>query len=284
MRKRIGLTAALMAVVLFAGQVTVMADTCFAKNAAEDTASESPEKDDEFPADENGQYVLVEGAGRVSLSREYFSSENEGVETYSLKKDGDTYLSDNFQVKEFACKDGADEILIDGQLVDILQQIRDHFGAAVTITSGYRTAAHNRAVGGVSNSYHMYGMAADIKVSGHTPREVAAYAESIGVKGIGLYTSWVHVDTRRKSCSYYWNSVTDVTYEVDTFAVKESSVPGDANGDGRVTADDSLCILKDVVGLARLGENGRRLADLNGNGVVDASDSLMILTRIVRQR
>lgn len=47
----------------------------------------------------------------------------------------------------------------------VLQPMRDYMGTPVTITSGYRTAAHNAAVGGVKSSHHRRGMAADIVTS-----------------------------------------------------------------------------------------------------------------------
>ena len=120
------------------------------------------------------------------------------VKTYSLKKDGSNKLSANFVVSEFACKDGSDKVLIDTNLVAILQKIRDHFGKAVTINSAYRNAAYNRKVGGVSNSQHVKGTAADICISGVAPVEVAKYVEYMMPKkgGIGVYSGFVHVDVR----------------------------------------------------------------------------------------
>lgn len=120
------------------------------------------------------------------------------VKTYSVRKNGNTKLSDNFTVREFACQDGSDKVLIDTDLVAILQKIRDHFGKPITINSAYRTASHNRKVGGVSNSQHVKGTAADIVVSGIAPVEVAKYAEYImpNKGGIGVYPGFVHVDVR----------------------------------------------------------------------------------------
>lgn len=120
------------------------------------------------------------------------------VRTYSKAKDGNTYLSKNFQVKEFACDDGSDEILISDELVAILQQIRDHFSKAVTINSAYRTKAYNAKVGGASSSQHMKGTAADIVLSGVTPSQVTQYAEYLQptAGGIGLYNTFAHVDVR----------------------------------------------------------------------------------------
>ena len=66
------------------------------------------------------------------------------LNVYSRTRDGETLLSRSFRAKEFACKDGTDPLFVDSELVQVLQAIRDHFGAPVVITSGYRTAAHNR--------------------------------------------------------------------------------------------------------------------------------------------
>ena len=127
------------------------------------------------------------------------------IKAYSKAKDGNTKLSANFKVKEFACTDGTDPIFIDTDLVDILQKIRSHFGKAVTITSAYRTPTRNKAVGGETYSQHLYGKAADIKVNGVSPKTVAAYAEKLMPKkgGIGIYSTFTHIDTR--STRSRWN-------------------------------------------------------------------------------
>ena len=127
------------------------------------------------------------------------------IKEYSLAKDGAKQLSPAFRVREFRCRDGSDAIMIDQTLVVLLQCIREHFGKAVTITSGYRTAAHNAAVGGAKSSQHLLGRAADIQVADTTVEAVAAYTESLMPDwgGVGRYPvksgrakGWVHVDTR----------------------------------------------------------------------------------------
>ncbi len=124
------------------------------------------------------------------------------IKEFSLKKDGNTYISCNFKVSEFRCKDGSDKILIDVDFIqNKLQAIRDHFGAPVTVNSGYRTESYNKKVGGAKKSYHMKGQAFDIVVKGHTPAEVARYAQSLDVKGIIQYNGFVHVDSREVK---YW--------------------------------------------------------------------------------
>ena len=130
------------------------------------------------------------------------------VKTY--KKGSTTKLSTNFKASEFACHGSGccSEVLIDTDLVDIVQKIRTHFGKKITVSSAYRCPTHNKRVGGVSGSYHTKGKAADIIVDGVKPAEVAKYAESIGVKGIGLYETskdghFVHVDTRTTKSFWY---------------------------------------------------------------------------------
>lgn len=115
-----------------------------------------------------------------------------------------TKLSNNFKVKEFDCKCGkCKNTIIDNNLVNSLQLIRNHFNKPVIINSGYRCAKHNKAVGGATLSKHRFGMAADIAIKGVAPSDIAAYAESIDLKGIGLYSSFVHVDTRRTKSFWY---------------------------------------------------------------------------------
>lgn len=121
------------------------------------------------------------------------------LNVYSYTKDGTKFLSKNFRVREFRCKDDTDPIFIDSDLVDVLQKVRDHFGKAVTITSAFRTASHNKKVGGATYSQHCYGKAADIKVSGVAASVVADYVETLmpGTGGIGRYSTFTHVDVRK---------------------------------------------------------------------------------------
>lgn len=126
------------------------------------------------------------------------------IHAYSKAKDGSKKLSTNFTVKEFACKNGEDAILVAPQLVMVLQSIRSHFGKAVTINSAYRTPEYNAKIGGSAQSQHCYGTAADIKVSGVTPAKVAAYARSIMPDwgGVGIYSTFTHVDVRESKSDW----------------------------------------------------------------------------------
>ena len=119
------------------------------------------------------------------------------------------YGSKYFKRNEFHCKCGkyCDGFPVEPseKLVKLLDQIREHFNAPVTITSGVRCKTHNTNVGGASSSQHLKGTAADIKVKGVTPENVAAYAETLlpGTGGIGRYGTFTHVDVRSNKSR--WN-------------------------------------------------------------------------------
>lgn len=118
----------------------------------------------------------------------------------------DIQLSKNFKLSEFVCKDGSKKVYYVPELIDRLQAMRDKLGKAITIVSGYRTVEYNAKIGGAPKSQHLEGKAADIKVSGISPLDLAKVAESVGFKGIGIYTyngnSFLHVDVR--ATKSYW--------------------------------------------------------------------------------
>lgn len=142
------------------------------------------------------------------------------VVTYSMKTDWKKKVSENFSVYEFSCNDKSDTVLIDTDLVEVLQKIRDHFGKAVKINSAYRTPAYNITIGGSSKSQHCLGTAADIKITGVDPLKIALYVSSLpqfkGRGGIGYYSranvrdGFVHVDVRQTVSR--WISKTGTTY------------------------------------------------------------------------
>ena len=130
------------------------------------------------------------------------------IKTY--KKGTDTKLSTNFSSTEFDCHGSGccTQTKVDEKLVEYLQKIRDHFGKSVNVSSGYRCATHNKNIGGATGSKHSTGQAADIYISGVKPAEIAKYAESLGILGIGLYETdadghFVHVDTRTTKSFWY---------------------------------------------------------------------------------
>lgn len=119
------------------------------------------------------------------------------------------YTPTHFDLTEFQCNhcgqlppNGMNPILLYK-----LDQLRDRIGAPLYITSGYRCITHNAAVGGVSNSQHIKGNAADIYTDAMDATQLAELCKEIGFDGIGLYaqSDFVHVDVRDdgKSSNYY---------------------------------------------------------------------------------
>lgn len=116
-----------------------------------------------------------------------------------------------FKKPEFACKCGGRycngyPAEIDMNMVKIADKIREKIGKPITINSGLRCKTHNANVGGVSNSQHLYGTAADLGCpDGCTPAQMASIAEEImgNTGGIGIYSWGIHIDTR--STKSRWN-------------------------------------------------------------------------------
>ena len=126
------------------------------------------------------------------------------IHAYSKAASGGKQLSAHFKVREFACGDGSDAVLVAPRLVMVLETIRTHFGTAVKINSGYRTPQYNAKVGGVAHSQHCYGTAADITVRGQAPATVAAFARQIMPDwgGVGIYGSFCHIDVRETKADW----------------------------------------------------------------------------------
>jgi uncharacterized protein YcbK (DUF882 family) len=111
----------------------------------------------------------------------------------------DIQLSPHFNLKEFL-HNGSDE----GLTINILENLRKTAqmmetirslcgNHPITITSGFRTAAHNKAVGGAPNSFHVKGMAADFVVAGVKPHQVQDILKDWH-GGLELAPTWTHAD------------------------------------------------------------------------------------------
>lgn len=151
---------------------------------------------------------------RYTMSMIYYNKFVKGeivqMSTNTYVKGAKKQLSRYFNSTEFDCHGSGCCLttLINPKLIEYLDKLREHFNSPIIISSGYRCTTHNRNVGGATGSRHSKGDAADIVVKGHSPREVAQYAESIGIKGIGLYETvkdgyFVHIDTRNNKSFWY---------------------------------------------------------------------------------
>lgn len=81
------------------------------------------------------------------------------------------------------------------RVADLLEQVRDLVNRPVNVSSGYRSLALNKAVGGAGNSAHVKGLAADINVPGMAPRDLALAigASRIPFDQLIYEGTWVHI-------------------------------------------------------------------------------------------
>ncbi len=109
-----------------------------------------------------------------------------------------------FDSKEFASRDGAESpygpMQVQEPLLVLLNQIREAYGKPIAVNCGYRSPDHNRAVGGVANSYHVQGLAADIRPTAENADDLPELRDICnrlnGTGGVGIYDTFVHVDAR----------------------------------------------------------------------------------------
>ena len=123
-------------------------------------------------------------------------------------------MTKNFSKEEFDCNDGSEmPINIYHNMVKVanqLQILRDELKKPIHINSAYRSEEYNASIGGVKDSQHIMGRAADIVIKVMTPIEVSEVIEDLIEKGdmlqggIGIYSSFVHYDIRGTKAR--WNN------------------------------------------------------------------------------
>ena len=84
------------------------------------------------------------------------------------------------------------------RLADFLQTIRNELHLPIIITSGYRSKEVNEAVGCASSSYHVKGLAVDIKCSDMDKLLSVLHSHLMNIDQLGIYYSntqqeWYHV-------------------------------------------------------------------------------------------
>ena len=115
-------------------------------------------------------------------------------------------MTKNFSKEEFDCNDGSEmPINIYHNMVKVanqLQILRNYLGKPIQINSAWRSEEYNASVGGVKDSQHIMGRAADISVRDLNPIEVYNTIEKLIMNGeilqggLGLYDTFVHYDIR----------------------------------------------------------------------------------------
>lgn len=109
-------------------------------------------------------------------------------------------LNEDLNTKQFELTDEVRANLF--ELATNLEVLRAHFNVPITLTNAYRSPKHNKAIGGSKNSQHLLGKAADIKMKGIAPNEVADAIDfliDMGLMkegGLGRYNTFTHYDIR----------------------------------------------------------------------------------------
>lgn len=103
----------------------------------------------------------------------------------------------NFTPQEIACK-GTGELLLVPYAMDCLQRLREIIKKPLYINSAYRSPLHNARIGGAPRSRHKAGDAFDISLRNHYKEDLHKAALQAGFQGIGIYNSFIHIDTWRK--------------------------------------------------------------------------------------
>ena len=105
-------------------------------------------------------------------------------------------ITENFSLREFQCPSLPHHHLAPQAPAASLQKLREAWGKPVTVTSGYPCARHNAEVGGVPNSRHMRGLAADAAVPRAEQEKFRELARAAGFSKILPYPArnFVHLE------------------------------------------------------------------------------------------
>ena len=132
----------------------------------------------------------------------------------------DFKISDNFNLREFQCKCGCEQVKLGADLLNTLQVIRNKLGKSIHITSGYRCDSYNKRIGGSKNSFHKFGRGVDVTTSNKSDlKQIIKLAYELGLKGIGYYPdeNFVHLDNRFLKDERYWYKYQNKPYNYISF-------------------------------------------------------------------
>jgi len=99
-----------------------------------------------------------------------------------------------FEADEFECPH-CGKVLVSRRVYEALTRLRFETGAPVIVTSGYRCSEYNRRIGGVPQSAHTKGLAADVLVRGSGMRfDYLRILLELGVERLGIAEDFIHLD------------------------------------------------------------------------------------------
>ena len=101
----------------------------------------------------------------------------------------------NFNLDEFKCKCGCDNVSVHSDLLDLLQTARDFFGSSIMISSAYRCPSHNAAVSSTGeDGPHTTSKSVDIHISNSQHRKELIDYFAPKVTGLGIAKTFIHID------------------------------------------------------------------------------------------
>jgi uncharacterized protein YcbK (DUF882 family) len=160
--------------------------------------------------------VFIKSAFALSVAVPLYANVKEKDEVLNVIRNGTSYkipFVRNGKIEEEGygdlCRIFADvragvAVQMDPNLFIVLAKAQqwlssNHINRPIILTSGYRTEHTNNSIEGAAfNSMHLYGKAADIKIDGIPSDYLARLLRMSGGAGIGIYSSFVHVDTWRE--------------------------------------------------------------------------------------
>ena len=107
-----------------------------------------------------------------------------------------------FRREEFLCRCGKCEMPAEVEeslmalVENVLEPAREKLGGPIIVNSGYRCERHNRDVGGVANSQHLRGEAADIRCADNK-RLAKIIVEAGRFDQLIIYPTFIHVSFKR---------------------------------------------------------------------------------------
>ena len=114
--------------------------------------------------------------------------------------------TEHFKLEEIRCPCGNCEPVIDQKHLVKMQTLRYEFGRPIIVNSWHRCRAYNRKLkGSALDSEHIRGNAADVRLWHYTKSEqfeLLLLAFKFGFQGIGIYSGYLHLDSR--STPTYW--------------------------------------------------------------------------------
>ena len=110
-----------------------------------------------------------------------------------------------FTLEEFASPDIPNSgELMDAKFLQMLDNARAKANVPFRITSGYRSEEHNKKVGGVQNSSHLRGYAADISITKETGMQILSALIEAGFRRVGIAKTFIHIDNDPEKPNRVW--------------------------------------------------------------------------------